>query len=152
MSPGSVQFSRSVMSDSLPHHGLQPTRLPCPSLSPRVCSNSCPLNWWCHPTISSSDMKHSPDLGFDPIPGASAGCSHGWTVVGLNWPGWLLFIKAPRKSVLSGLIWQGPQPLGNTIDGVLTLCPRWPWKSHPASTSSGAGVPRSSLLPESAAS
>ena len=49
-----VQFSRSVMSDSLPAHGLQHTRLPCPSQSPRVCSNSCPLSWWCHPTISSS--------------------------------------------------------------------------------------------------
>ena len=35
-------------------HGLQHTRLPCPSLSPGVCSNSCPLSWWCHPTISSS--------------------------------------------------------------------------------------------------
>ena len=35
-------------------HGLQHTRLPCPSLSPRVCSNSCPLSWWCHPSISSS--------------------------------------------------------------------------------------------------
>ena len=34
--------------------GLQHGRLPCPSLSPRVCSNSCPLSWWCHPTISSS--------------------------------------------------------------------------------------------------
>ena len=35
-------------------HGLQHTSLPCPLLSPRVCSNSCPLSWWCHPTISSS--------------------------------------------------------------------------------------------------
>ena len=35
-------------------HGLQHARLPCPSLSPRVCSNSCPLNRWCHPTTSSS--------------------------------------------------------------------------------------------------
>ena len=35
-------------------HGLQHTRLPCPSLFPRACSNSCPLNRWCHPTISSS--------------------------------------------------------------------------------------------------
>ena len=42
-------FSHSVMSDSLWPHGLQHTRLPCPSLSPRVCSNSCPLNQWCHP-------------------------------------------------------------------------------------------------------
>ena len=35
-------------------HGLQHTRIPCPSPSPRVCSNSCPLCWWCHPTVSSS--------------------------------------------------------------------------------------------------
>ena len=43
------------MSDSLWFHGLRHTRLPCPSLSPRVCSNSFPLSrWWCHPTISSS--------------------------------------------------------------------------------------------------
>ena len=50
----SVQFSRSVMSDSLQPHGLQHARPPCPSLSPWVCSNSCPLSQWCHPTISSS--------------------------------------------------------------------------------------------------
>ena len=42
------------MSNSLWPHGLQHTRLTCPSLSPRVCSNSCPLSQWCHPTISSS--------------------------------------------------------------------------------------------------
>ena len=44
----SVQFSRSV-SDSLRPHGLQHTRLPCSSLTPRAWSNSCPLSWWCHP-------------------------------------------------------------------------------------------------------
>ena len=42
------------MSSSLPPDGVQHTRLPCPSLSPWVCSNSCPLSQWCHPTISSS--------------------------------------------------------------------------------------------------
>ena len=42
------------MSYSLWPHGLQHARLPCPSLSPRVCSNSCPLSQWCHPTITSS--------------------------------------------------------------------------------------------------
>ena len=47
-------FRRSVMSDSLRPHGLQHTRLPCPSLSPWVCSNSCLLSPWCHPTILSS--------------------------------------------------------------------------------------------------
>ena len=46
-------FSCSVLSDSLQLHGLQHTRLPCPSLSPGVCSKSCPLSQWCHPTISS---------------------------------------------------------------------------------------------------
>ena len=48
----SVQFSRSVMSDSLRPHGLQHARLPCPSPTPGVYSDSCPLSQWCHPTIS----------------------------------------------------------------------------------------------------
>ena len=47
-------FSCSVTSNSLWPHGLQHARIPCPSLSPRVCPNSCPLSWWGHPTISSS--------------------------------------------------------------------------------------------------
>jgi len=50
----SVQFSRSVMSDSLRPHGLQHTRPPCPSPTPGVYPNSCPSNRWCHPTIWSS--------------------------------------------------------------------------------------------------
>ena len=52
--PYSVQFSRSFVSDSLRPHELQPLRPPCPSPTPGVYSNSCPLSWWCHPTISSS--------------------------------------------------------------------------------------------------
>ena len=47
-------FSCSVVSNSLQAHELQHTRLPCPSQSPGVCSNSCPLNRWCRPTVSSS--------------------------------------------------------------------------------------------------
>ena len=47
------------MSDSLKTDGLEQTRLPCPSLSPRVCSNSCPLSQWCYPTISSSAVPFS---------------------------------------------------------------------------------------------
>ena len=47
-------FSCSDISDSLQLHGLQHARLPCPSPSPRACSNSCPLSWWCHPTILTS--------------------------------------------------------------------------------------------------
>ena len=53
-------FSCSVMSDSLRPHGLQQARLPCPPLSPRVCSNPRPLSQWCHPTISSSSPASSP--------------------------------------------------------------------------------------------
>ena len=48
------QFSCSAVSDSLWPHRLQHPRLPCPSLTPGACSNSCPSRWWFHPTISSS--------------------------------------------------------------------------------------------------
>ena len=54
-----VQFSHSVMSDSLQPHGLQHTRPPCPSPTPGAYSNSCPQSWWCHPTISSSLIPFS---------------------------------------------------------------------------------------------
>ena len=57
-----VQFSRSVVSDSLRPHGLQHARLPCPSPTPGACSDSCPLCWWCHPTISSSVIPFSSHL------------------------------------------------------------------------------------------
>ena len=56
----SVQCSCSVMSNSLWPHGLQPTRLPCPSPTPGACSNSFPLNQWCHPTILSSVIPSPP--------------------------------------------------------------------------------------------
>ena len=55
----SVQFSYSVVSDSLRPNGLQHTRPPCPSPTPRAYSNSCPLSWWCHPIISSSIVPFS---------------------------------------------------------------------------------------------
>ena len=54
-----VQFSHSVVSDSLQPHGLQHTRPPCPSPTPGVYSNSCPSGQWCHPTISSSVIPFS---------------------------------------------------------------------------------------------
>ena len=50
----SVKFSHSVVSDSLRLHGLQHSRLPCPSPTPGACSNSYPLSQWCNPAISSS--------------------------------------------------------------------------------------------------
>ena len=52
-------FSCSVMSDSLQPHEVQHARLPYPSPSPRVCLNSCPLSWRCHPTTSSSVIPFS---------------------------------------------------------------------------------------------
>ena len=52
-------FSHSVVSDSLQPHGLQHARPPCPSPSPRTCSNSCPSSQWCHPTILSSVIPFS---------------------------------------------------------------------------------------------
>ena len=58
----SVQFSCAVMSDSLQSHGLQHARPPCPSPTPGVYSNSCPLSQWCHPTISSSVVPFSSRL------------------------------------------------------------------------------------------
>ena len=67
---GSVQFNRSVVSSSLRPHGLQHARPPCPSPTPRVYSNSCPLSRWCYPTISSSVISFSSHLQFFPASGS----------------------------------------------------------------------------------
>ena len=55
----SVQFSCLVMFDFLRPHGMQHTGPPCPSPTPKACSNSCPSSWWCHPIISSSVVPFS---------------------------------------------------------------------------------------------
>ena len=65
-----IQFSCLVVSDSLQPHGLQHTRLPCPSSTPRVCSNPCPSSLWCHPTISSSVVPFSSCLQSSPASGS----------------------------------------------------------------------------------
>ena len=88
------------MSDSLGPHELQHARLPCPSPSAGVCSNSCPLSWWCHPTISSSVVPFSacqkasfPASGSFPVSRlfASGGQSIGASasVLPLNIQGWV---------------------------------------------------------------
>ena len=64
------QFSRSIMSESLQPHGLQHTRLPCPSPTPRAYSNTCPSSRWCHPTILSSVIPFSSCLQFLPASGS----------------------------------------------------------------------------------
>ena len=66
----SVQFSHSVMSNSLQPHGLQHARPPCPSPIPRVYSNSCPLSRWCHPTILFSVIPFSSCLQSFPASGS----------------------------------------------------------------------------------
>ena len=96
----SVQFSHSVVSDSLRPHGLQNTRLPCPSPTPGVYSNSCPSSWWCHPTISSSLVPFSscpqsfPTSGSFPVSqfftldGQSIGVSTSTSVLSMNIQDW----------------------------------------------------------------
>ena len=96
----SVQFSCSVVSDSLQPHGLQHIRLPCPSPTTRACSNSCPSSQWCHPTISSSVIPFSTCLQSFPAPGSSpmsqffllngqsTGVSASATVLPMNIQGW----------------------------------------------------------------
>ena len=93
-------FSHEVITDSLQSHGLQHARLPCPSLSSRVCSNSCPLSWWCDLTISSSASPFSFCLQSFPastsfpvsqlftLGGQSFGASALATVLPMNIQGW----------------------------------------------------------------
>ena len=97
----SVQFSHSVVSDSLWPHELQHARTPCPSPSPRVCSNSCPLSQWCHSTISSSVIPFSSCLQSFPasrsfpvsrlfaLGGQSIRASASASVLPMNIQGWI---------------------------------------------------------------
>ena len=105
----SVQFSRSVVSDSLQPHGRQHARPSCPSPAPRVYSNSCPLSRWCYPTTSSSVIPFSSHLQSFPVSGSfqmsqfftssgqSIGVSASASVLPMNiqdwfplgWTGWI---------------------------------------------------------------
>ena len=97
-----VQFSHSVTSNSLQPHGLQHTRLPCPSPTPEACSNSCPSSQWCHPTSSSSVVPFSscpqsfPASGsfqmsqFFTSGGQSTGVSASASVLSMKLQGWFL--------------------------------------------------------------
>ena len=97
----SVQFSRSVVSDSLRPHGLQHAKLPCPSPTPRACSNPCPLSQWCHPTISSSVIPFSSCLQFSPASGVFSKES----VLHSRWPKyWSFSFDISPSSEYSGLI------------------------------------------------
>ena len=96
----SVQFSCSVVSDSLQPHELQHARLPCSSLSHGVCSNSCPLNLWCYPAISSSVTPFSFCLQIFP----SIRCSNESTLH-IRWPKyWSFSFRICPSNEYSGLI------------------------------------------------
>ena len=125
----SVQFNHSVVSDSLQPHGPQHTRPPCPSTTPWVYSNSCPLSQWCHPTISSSVIPFSshlqsfPELGSFPMTqfftsgGQSIGVSALTSVLPMNsqdwfplgWTGWVSLQSKRFSRVFSNTIVQKHQ-------------------------------------------
>ena len=96
----SVQFSHSVLSDSLWPHGLPHASLPCSSPTPGACSNSCPLSQWCHPTILSSVIPFSscpqsfPASGSFPVSqffassGQNIGASTSASVLPMNIQNW----------------------------------------------------------------
>ena len=105
--------SVAVVSDSLWPHGLQHTRLPCPSPSPKVCSDSCPLSWWCFLTISSSAALFSfclqsfPASGSFPVSwlfvsdGQSIGASVSATDFPMSIQGWFPLVLTGLISLLS---------------------------------------------------
>ena len=100
-------FHHWVTSESLRTHGLQHDRVPCPSLSPEVCSNSCPSSWWCCPTISSSVTPFSsclqsfPESGSFPLSqffisaSQSIGASASASVLPMNIQGWFTHNETP---------------------------------------------------------
>ena len=125
----SVQSSSSVVSDSLRPHGLQHTRPPCPSPTPGVYSNSCPLSRWCHPTISSSVIPFSSCLQSFPASGSfpmsqfftsggqSIGVSSSASVLPMNtqdwfplgWTGWISLQSKRLSRIFSNMTAQKHQ-------------------------------------------
>ena len=126
----SVQFSHSVVSDSLRPHWLQHARFPCPSPTPKAYSNSCPSCWWCHATISSSVfpfpclLQSFPASGsfqmsqFFTSGGQSIGASASASVLNiqdwfpLGWTGWISLQSKGLSRVFSNTIVQKHQFFG----------------------------------------
>ena len=127
----SIQFSHSVMSDSLWPHELQHARPPWPSPTPRVHPNPCPLSWWCHPTILSSVVPFSLPQSF-PASGSfqmsqlfasggqSIGVSASTSVLPMNtkdwsplgWTGWISLQSKGLSRVFSNTTVQKHQFVG----------------------------------------
>ena len=108
----SVQFSRSLVADSLRPHGLQHTRLPCLSPTPGACSNSCPSSRWCHPPISSSVIPFSSCLQSFPasrsFPMSQLFTSYQLIILLYWWIGftcWWIFEFFPDFDNYKGVLW-----------------------------------------------
>ena len=132
ITPITVQFSHSVMSDSLWLHGLQLSMLPCTSPTPGACSNSCPLSHWCHLSISSSVIPFSSCLQSFPSSGSfpisqifasdsqSIEASASVSVLPMNiqdwfplgWTGWISLQSKGLSRVFSGTAVQKHQFFG----------------------------------------
>jgi len=117
----SVQFSHSAVSDSLRPHGLQHARIPHPSPTLRVYSNSCPLSRWCQHTISSSVVPFSSHLQSFP----ASGCFPSESVLLIRWPKyWSFSLSINPSSEYSGLIsfrmdWLDPLAVQGTLKSLL---------------------------------
>ena len=147
----SIQFNRSVMSDSLRPYELQHARPPCPSLTPGVHPNPCPLSGWCHPTISSSVIPFSscpqsfPSLGPFPVSqlfasgGQSIGVLASTSVLPMNtqdwsplgWTGWIFLQSMGLSRVFSNTTVQKHQCFGVSFfyHPTLTSIHDY-WKNH----------------------
>ena len=113
----SIQFNCSVMSDTLQPHEPQHSRLPCPSLTPGVYPNSCPLSQWCHPTISSSVVPVSFCLQSFPASGSfqmselftsggqNIGISASTSVLPMNTQDWFPLVKYTKIKIMWIIIW-----------------------------------------------
>ena len=137
----SVQFSCSVMSDSLRPQGMQHTRPPCPSPTPRAYSNSCPSSQWYHPTISSSVVHFSSCLQSFPASGSfpmsqlftsggqSIGVSPSTSVLPMNtqdwsplgWAGWISLQSQGLSRVFSNTTVQKHQFFSFLYSPMLTI-------------------------------
>ena len=143
----SVQFSRSVVSDALWPQGLQHARLSCPSPTPGVYSNSCPLSQWCHPTISSSIILLSSCFQSFPASGSfpmsqffvsgrqSTGVSASTSVLQMNtqdwspleWNGWISLQSKGLSRVFSNSTLQKHQFFGSQLSSQSnSLIHTWP--------------------------
>ena len=136
------------MSDSLQSPGLQHARLPCPSPTPRACSDSCPLSRWCHPTISSSVIPFSSCLQSFPasesFPVSQFFASGGQSIrssasvlpmkiqdwAPLGWTGWISLQSKGLSRVFSNTTVQKHQFFGTQLYGPTLTSIHDCWENH----------------------